>query len=207
MTRPLCSPQQFSKRKGVPMSRQLNEPIIDHGIRNTYFFNGRLLTAEDLKNDQQAGREQRRQLGRAIGDGIISGLEVSLVSPGTPATLPVVGISKGLALNRKGQVLSLPDDNQVTLVRRVGLSPPEAGIFEDCALLTSTVTNLANGAYILVVGPASGFQEKAPTRSIEPSNAVVGCGSKYAVEGVQFGLVKLDIGSMTGISQAMRTQI
>lgn len=189
------------------MSKQLNEPITESGIRNTNYFNGRLLTAKDLQTDQEAGRTQRWQLGRAIGDGIVEGFEVSLVSAGTASTLPVVGVTKGLALNRKGQILSLPNDDQVTLIRKIELPPPEAGIFGECGLATSTFSNLDKGAYLLVVGPASDFREKAPMRNVEPNGAGAGCGSKYAVEGVQFDLIKLDIAGMTALSATTRTQI
>jgi hypothetical protein len=189
------------------MSKQLNEPITENGIRITNFFNGRLLTANDLKTDQEAGRSQRWQLGRAIGDGIIEGFEVNLMSAGTPTTLPVVGVTKGLAINRKGQILSLPNDDAVSLVRSVDRPPPEAGIFGECGVLTSTFSNLDRGAYLLVVGPASGFWEKAPMRNVQPNGAASGCGSKFAVEGVQFDLLKLDIDSMTAISAATRTEV
>lgn len=189
------------------MSKQLNEPITDNGIRNTNFFNGRLLTAKDLQTDQEAERSQRWQLGRAVGDGVVEGFEVSLVSPGDRSVRPIVGITKGLALNLKGQILSLPADDQVTLIRRIDLPPPEAGIFGECGLATSRFTTLDRGAYVLVVGPVSGFRERAPMRSVEPNNAMTGCGSKYAVEGVQFDLIKLDIESMTSINAATRTLI
>jgi hypothetical protein len=189
------------------MSKQLNEPITENGIRITNFFNGRLLTANDLKTDQEAGRSQRWQLGRAIGDGIIEGFEVNLISAGTPTTLPVVGVTRGLAINRKGQTLSLPDDDQVTLRRRIDLPPPEAGLFGECGQPTATFTNLDKGAYLLVVGPVSEFREKAPMRSVEPNNALAGCGNKFAVEGVQFDLIKIDLTRITSISETTRTQI
>jgi hypothetical protein len=189
------------------MSKQLNEPITESGIRNTNYFNGRLLTAGDLKTDQEADRTQRWRLGRAIGDGIVEGFEVSLVSAGTATSLPVVAVTKGLAINRKGQVLSLPNNEQVTLIRRIELPPPEAGVFGECGLSTSTFSSLDKGAYVLVVGPASDFREKAPMRNVEPNGASAGCGSKYAVEGVEFDLIKLDFAAITTLSAATRTQI
>jgi hypothetical protein len=74
-------------------------------------------------------------------------------------------------------------------------------------VLTSSFSNLDKGAYVLVVGPVSGFQEKAPMRTVAPNGAASGCGSKYAVEGVEFDLLKLDIDGMTSFSAATRTQI
>jgi len=49
------------------------EPVLDGGIENTNFFNGRLLTAEDLKAEQKAGRLHRRKLGCALGEGVAWG--------------------------------------------------------------------------------------------------------------------------------------
>ena len=188
------------------MSKQLNEPITENGIRNTNFFNGRLLTARDLQTDQQAERSQRWQLGRAVGEGVIEGFEVSLVSPGDRLTRPLIGITRGLAVNRKGQLLSLPNDDQVSLTRTRELAPPEAGLFGECET-SLTFTNLDKGFYLLVVGPASTFRERAPMRSVEPNNALAGCGSRYAVEGVQFQLIKFDFSRMTSVNEATRTQI
>ncbi len=189
------------------MSKQLQEPILDRGIRNTNFFNGRLLTADDLKTEQAASRESRRQLGRAVGDGVVQGLEVVLVSPGTTTTSPVVSVTKGLALNRRGQTLALPDAQQVALTRRLDVAPPEVGAFAVCDPPTYTFSNLNDGVYVLVVGPASGFQEYAPMRGQRPGDSASGCGNRYAVEGVKFRLAKLDVSAMTQVSAATRTQI
>jgi len=189
------------------MSKHLDEPILDRGILNTNFFNGRLLTAEDLKVDQKANRQQHQQLGQAIGEGVITGLEVRLLSPGSVSSLPLVMVSKGMALNRSGNVLSLPDDEQVTLTRKLELPPPEAGLFTDCAAATSTVTSLADGIYMLVIGPASGFSGRAPLQALGEADAIAGCGSRYAAEGVRFRLARFDVSSMTALGSATREQI
>ena len=96
------------------MSLELLEPMLRGGIRNTHFFNGRLLTAEDLRAEQQANRQQHRQLGLAIGAGVVEGFDVGLVSNGPK---PVLHISRGLALTRKGAALALAEDVDVGLVR------------------------------------------------------------------------------------------
>jgi hypothetical protein len=189
------------------MSRQLHEPIFDDGIRNAHFFNGRLLTADDLKTEQDAARQQHRQLGLACGEGIVEGLEVVLESPGSPTSLPVVLVTKGLALNRKGHILSLPGDERVALVRRLDAIPPEAGLFGDCEAPAHTFSNLQNGIYVLVIAPASGYAEHIPVRGQRPTDTVSGCGNRYAVEGVQFRLVKLDVNSMSTVSSATRATI
>ena len=46
--------------------KALLEPILEHGIRNTNFFEGRLLSGRDLQDQQVANRRHHRHLGRAI---------------------------------------------------------------------------------------------------------------------------------------------
>src|SRR5688572_20025473 len=90
------------------------EPILEQGIQNTHFFNGRLLTAADLQTEQDANRRQHRQLGQAIGEGVAYGLEVE-VSAGSTAQRPVVRVTRGLALNHRGEAVDLPADVDVAL--------------------------------------------------------------------------------------------
>ena len=59
---------------------QLLEPVLTGGVRDTHFFNGRILTADDLRTMQIASRQHDAQLGLAIGDGVAHGLEVSVTS-------------------------------------------------------------------------------------------------------------------------------
>lgn len=193
------------------MSRKLSEPILDNasdgGNFFSNFFNGRLLTADALKADQFANREQRRLLGRAVGDGVIEGLEVAIVNAGGVGVQPVISITQGLALNRTGQVLQLHTDEQITLVRQLDAPPPAAGAFADCEDAVATFDTLENGAYLLVVGPALGFRERVPMRGLSDAAGVNDCGSRYRVEGVQFRLARLDPASMTALSAATRAQI
>lgn len=188
------------------MNRQLDETIIDHGIRNTHYFNGRLLTADDLRADQAANRQQHWQLGQAIGEGVINGLEVKLIEPGAIGKLPVVEVSQGLALNRLGQMLALPNNEQLTLTPK-SETVTSASVFSDCDKETDFSPSLADGFYLLVIKPASGFQESAPVRGLFGAGTVAGCGSRYEVAGVQFRLVKLDLSKMTNLSSATQTQI
>src|SRR3712207_3968263 len=107
------------------MSRELLEPILQGGIRNTNYFNGRLLTAEDLKADQAATRRRQELLGQAIGEGVVSGLEVSIFSDGTDGNLPVLSLTPGLAINGEGQTLALNATLQVKLGQSTLSLPPE----------------------------------------------------------------------------------
>jgi hypothetical protein len=81
---------------------QLGEPILDGGIRSVNFCNGRVLTAENLKAEQVAQRAHRLLLGRALGPGVVSGLDVRIAADG------VALVSPGLAVSPSGEVLRLP---------------------------------------------------------------------------------------------------
>jgi hypothetical protein len=71
-------------------------PITD-GVRFVNFFNGRLLTAEDLRREQDANVVLRDRLGTAVGDGVVRGLRVALPGPpsraghGAPRSRPARG--------------------------------------------------------------------------------------------------------------------
>src|SRR5512139_1147004 len=185
-------------------------PILERGIRSTNFFNGRLLSAEDLRTEQGANRQQHGQLGRAIGDGVAFGLEVSrstAVSPSLPGTSSVVRVTAGMAVNRKGQALELPEDVDVALLRTRETLPAEAGFFAVCEPPTTAVPT-GTGVYVLVISPASGFEGKAPLSGLGGNiTGGSGCGRRYAVEGVQFRLVELKINTMTNVSQATRDEL
>lgn len=108
-------------------SAELLELVLEGGILNTHFFNGRFLTAEDLETEQQANRLQHRQLGQAAGKGVVYGMEVRLSSGGDEGEAPTVSVTRGLALNRKGYALSLADDVEVALVARNSRRPQMPG--------------------------------------------------------------------------------
>src|SRR6185437_16904805 len=95
-------------------STDLLTPIVDGAIKSIKFFNGRMLTGEDLTQEQKANREARDRLGRATGDGVAYGLEVT-VSPTT--TSPTVTVQPGLAVNRHGKALALHAPVDVSLAQ------------------------------------------------------------------------------------------
>ena len=181
------------------MPRQLDETILDGGIRNTYFFNGRWLTAEDLRTEQEANREHQRQLGRAVGEGVVQGLEVELADAGSGGRPPRVTVSAGLALNRRGETLSLAQGVELALARQEDPAAADAGLFAPCAGPTGDLTLTGAGAYVLAVCPASGFRERAPGRELGDEVSLAGCGSRYAVEGLRFHMVRLPLGAGSGL--------
>jgi hypothetical protein len=185
---------------------ELLEPLLEKGIANTNFFNGRLLSAEDLRAEQLASRQQHQQLGRAVGDGIAYGLEVRQVTEGSPpggSPTPKVRVAAGLAINRAGQALSLAEDTDVALVRKLDTVAAQAGLFAACEPQQTSALLTGKGVYILALAPASGFQGRAPMSGLGQTVASGSCGSRFAVEGVQFKLLSLNLSKITGVVQTL----
>jgi hypothetical protein len=175
------------------------------GIRNTHFFNGRLLTAEDLRVEQMANQQQHQQLGQAIGEGVVYGLEVAPAVAST-AQRPAVRVTRGLALNRQGETVALPADVDVLLVREAQALATEAGLFADCVQQQSQPAALEVGFYLLTVRPVSGFEGQAPMVGLSNPGVATGCGSRHSVEGVKFCLMPLTLAPSTTPSD-LRDQI
>lgn len=189
------------------MSLELLEPMLHGGIRNTHFFNGRLLTAEDLRVEQQANRAQRQQLGLAIGAGVVEGYDVRLLSNGAQ---PVLRVGQGLAITRKGVALALSEDVDVGLVRQpaAAASNSDPGLFAVCGPAATTPSaTMAEGVYLFAVAPASGFAEHAPVVGFHGNGVASNCDHRYAVEGVQFRLVGIDLAQLSFVSAATRTAL
>src|SRR5688572_2721924 len=168
------------------MARHLLEPILDNGVSNPHYFEGRLLTAAALREDQDAHRARQRHLGRAIGQGIVEGLWVAIQSAGTPTTAPLLRIGAGLAINAGGQTLDLPGDEVVALARSTPAVPETTGLFKTCEPPASQVEGPGEGFYVLVISPASAFKGRAPASGLSDPMAGAGCGSRSAEEGVRF---------------------
>lgn len=188
------------------MAFDLLQAVLDNGIDNTHYFNGRILTADALRDDQQAQRRQRQQLGRAIGAGIVQGLTVRHVAGSDPPTLRV---SAGLALNAQGQALELPNDADVALARGQDAGEAGGGLFVACRPLDTGEYVTGRNLYVLAMAPASGYREKAPLYDLSAngSGRAEGCGFRYATEGVQFRLVEIDLDNASVISGAAKTAV
>lgn len=174
------------------MSIELLQPLLGDGIRSVYFFNGRILNAEDLLAEQAANTQQHRQLGQAIGDGIAHGLEVSTTA-GAGAKA-IITVQPGLAVNRNGAVLRLNGATDVSLVRPQNGSTPAAGSgFSECQPFQSGVYVTGSGVYVLTISPVRGREGRAPVSGLQ--NTTADCNTKYIVDGVQFRLIQLDLTS------------
>ncbi len=188
------------------MTKNLLTPILEGGIANTHFFNGRLLTADALRDEQDAQRRQHEALGLAVGAGIVSGLDVKRSILTTEGN--VVHVNGGLAINKKGQPLTVPESGlEITLVTSTEETLPEAGLFADCATPTTDTIDLPLNAFLLVIAPASGYKGKAPMHGLNDRGTINGCGSRYEMAGIQFRLVGLDVDEFEGIGDFTRTQL
>jgi hypothetical protein len=171
---------------------ELLSPILKDGLRSPNFFNGRLVSGEDLTTEHDATMERLARLGRAVGSGVAYGLWVKLGPSVDKTAPPVLTVEAGLAVNRCGQTVRLAVTASVTLVR--GRRPIEdsvaGGQFSCCVPLKSGGRRTGDGVYVLTIAPAAGREGRAPVNGLSPESAR--CNSKYLVEGVQFNLIPID---------------
>ncbi len=169
---------------------ELLKPILSGGIRSVNFFNGRLLSGEDMSREQEANRETHKMLGRAIGEGIAYGFEVSRAAGS--GTTAIVTVQPGLAINRNGEALRLSSPINLSLVRPQNGSGTavDAG-FSSCTPFQSGVYVSGSGVYLLTVSPARATEGRAAVSGLQNSSG--DCNTKYLVDGVQFRLIQLDL--------------
>jgi hypothetical protein len=172
------------------MAANLFTPILNDRTRSVHFFNGRLLTGEDLTSEQRGQRAVHELLGESIGEGIVRGLEVKIDDSNTVAT-PVVSVTGGVAINRQGDPLYLSSDTKVQLVRSTDAQPATATIFSACTPPESGVYVAGAGVYLLTMCTTVVGDGSAPVSGLggQPS----GCNSRYEVDAVQFRLLELPI--------------
>lgn len=167
---------------------KLQQPIINGSLRVTNFFNGRLVTGADLTREQNARREAVSRLGQAAGEGIAYGLEVEKDT--SARSEPIVKVSSGLAVNRCGQALSLPQNTSVNLLERFGAIEQAAKTFGDCQPLQVGTYTAGYGLYLLVLSPVETSEGSAPTSGL--NNAFAACNTDVILETVQFRLLAID---------------
>lgn len=179
--------------------RQLSELILDDALKFIKFFNGRLLSGEDLSREQASHREARRRTGLALGYGIAEGLEVTILDRSRQGAM--VKVAKGVAMNRHGHVVMLPESVDLKLVHTRTLPPPGQGttLFQDCDPISGVYVAGAD-VYLLTICPAEGEEGRAQVNGLRMGHA--GCNAKYLVEGVRFRLLKLNLSQMELSDQA-----
>jgi hypothetical protein len=170
------------------MAANLFTPILNDRTRSVHFFNGRLLTGEDMTAEQRGQRATHELLAQAIGDGIVRGLEVTIGEPRS-LTAPVVKVTGGVAINRKGGTLLLPNDTLVQLVRTADAAPAARTLFTACTPPESGVYVAGAGVYLLTLCSTVAADGSASVSGLGGQPA--GCNSRFAVDAVQFRLIEL----------------
>ena len=173
------------------MTNNLLTPILNNRTRSVNFFNGRLLTGEDLTAEQQANRVAHSLLGQAVGSGVAYGLEVTESASLSQVASPVLSVKRGLAINPNGGTLILDNDTDISLVRPASPTTGGTSVFKECLPMQSGVYIAGAGVYLLTIGPASATQGLAEVSGVSTGTAP--CNSKYRADGVQFRLVQLDL--------------
>lgn len=164
-------------------------PIFDD-IPSIHFFNGRLLSGEDLTTEQAWNAARRKLLGQAVGSGVAFGLEVRISENPDHVGRPIVSVEPGLAINSEGELLHLAEPTDVSLVQ---LTEPEAvtAEFSACQPLQYSAYVKSDGVYLLSLCSATGTQGRAPVMGL--ANQEARCNRKYRREGVQFRLHQLKL--------------
>lgn len=165
------------------MSASFLTAVFADAIDNPNYFNGKLLTARDMRDEQTANRQRARRLGQAIGEGVAAGLFVQ-------ASGDNLVVSAGIAVNRQGDVLLLSADQTLDLSPTAPVAGgPTDSPFRPCVALP-TVTPINAGLYLLALTLASDLsREQAPHSGLNEVNAA--CVSRYETQGVQFKLVPI----------------
>jgi hypothetical protein len=185
-------------------------PITD-GVRTVNFFNGRLLTASDLRREQDANAVLRDRLGLAVGDGVVSGLRVGLppAHAAPDPVHPVVRVTAGIAVNRAGHALRLPYDVEVSLQRPPGTgaitAPATPSAFAACSGLPDGAPLATSGVYLLTIAPCHQAQGRAPVGGL--GNEIAPCGTDADAEGVQFRIVLVSLPSAVLADPRLRNRL
>jgi hypothetical protein len=184
-----------------PGTAKLNE-LVPGSLRSIHYFNGRLLTAEDLTAEQAARRAELELLGRVVGTGVVHGLEVSQTPVESTVSAPVVRIEPGLALNRLGKPLELVSRVDVPLVGETARGSTAGADFDDCLPLDPGHLARGAGIYVLTIGSGSALTGRAPIAGLAGD---AGCNQDYSMEGVRFRLLHVDPGVDTADSLLRNT--
>ncbi len=177
-------------------NNQLLGSSFQDGLLAPYYFNGRLLAAEDLKQDQDAMLARLGVLGNAVGYGIINGLLASGAKNTT-----TIQVSAGDGLNPAGQIIRLPDPVTLPLSPQSGTTatPTNTGKFGDCTLANIPSGGAINtGAYLLTVMPISRLEGQVAYKAAAGSTAPPGCASKWERDGLVFKAIRLTQFDMAG---------
>lgn len=176
-------------------TQSIDRPFVPStALRSVNFFNGRLLTGDDLSREQATQEARRRRIGRAAGEGIAYGFEVEEQLALSTPSLPVVTVSAGLAVARSGIALQLDADVDVALYRQASGAPDGAepgNLFADCQPGAAGTYTAGAGVYLLVVGPGEAPEGRAPVNGLGNEDAL--CNVALEAEALSFRLIRLSV--------------
>lgn len=135
------------------LNARLNQVIAVDGEPRSFFFNGRLLSAEDLSREQAARDGAERRLARLIGCGVAEGLAV------TAGAGSLLHIAAGFGVTPSGAVIDI--GNLDLDLSSAGRGASFSG-FGNCAAGLAEGQPLA-GVYLLTLTPAWAGQGRAAT--------------------------------------------
>ncbi len=178
----------------TPKRIDLCTSLYSGAARQSHFFNGRLLTAETMRDEQSAMQSRTRALGTIFGEGVVRGLSVAVVEPGSYAQLPVVSVGRGTALSRDGGQLYLGEDIEVRLVPEDEPTDAGPGDFINCGPMSGDRSFTGQGLYVLVIGPEDTARSCcAPKSDYGTHGRITDCGKRYEEDRVQFRLLPFSI--------------
>jgi len=135
------------------LNARLNQVIAVDGEPRSFFFNGRLLSAEDLTREQAARDGAEARLARLIGCGVAQGLTV------TAGAGSVLHVSAGLGVTPSGAVIDI--GNLDLDLSSAGKGSSFSG-FGNCAAGLAEAQASA-GVHLLTLAPAWSGQGRAAT--------------------------------------------
>ncbi|APE29737.1 hypothetical protein BOX17_01435 [Halomonas aestuarii] len=150
---------------------------IDPRMTRTHYFDGRLLTAEDLERDQIYLDQRLREIGKVLGQGVIAGLDLDYDPFSGLLTL-----EPGLGITALGRVLQLNRQLLVSLGDRALIAQ----------LNDSKYRRFNRGLYAVVLKYVEVATDVA---EVFPTDLASRRGADYAMvtESVQLGLVPLPL--------------
>ncbi|HEX3527310.1 MAG TPA: hypothetical protein VH988_09605 [Thermoanaerobaculia bacterium] len=180
------------------MATDLFTPILNDRTRSVRFFNGRLLSGEAMTDEQSGQRAARALLAQAVGDGIAQGYGVTEAVRSSRVQSPVVSVTAGVAINRRGEILLLASDTEVNLVRPTHPATAPASLFQACTPPQQGVYVADAGVYLLTVCSIGAANGLASSSGAGGSVGVqTSCNAKYIVDAVQFRLLELPVDDAT----------
>ena len=184
-------------------TQSLDQPFVaSTALRSVNFFNGRLLTGDDLRREQATQEARLRRVGRAAGEGIAWGFEVEEQPALSSKEKPIVTVSAGLAVARSGAALRLDADLDVALYRDAAAAPVGAepgNLFADCQPAAPGTYTAGAGVYVLTVRPAETPEGLAQVSGL--GNEEAACNIALEAEALSFRLIRLSLPSSIPLAE------